>query len=199
MRAGMTQAERGMATKIIVDNGPEFLSRIVDQWAYENGVEFHFIGPGKPTQNACIESFNGKFRDECLNQNWCLSLSDARRISEEWRVDYNTARHTAHWDIRRPLSSRRLASPPTPFFSRWQRSNDVVTGQASDNRETFEFTIEPYVSGGFMLSIRDRGDGSSNITGAGVWPTVEKAKQIAEETAQRLLHGATVTWQANTN
>ena len=56
--------ERGIAAKIIVDNGPEFLSRVVDQWAYENGVEFHFIDPGKPTQNAYIESFNGKFRDE---------------------------------------------------------------------------------------------------------------------------------------
>jgi putative transposase len=66
--------ERGMTAQIIVDNGPEFLSRVVDQWAYENGVEFHFIEPGKPTQNAYIESFNGKFRDECLNQNWFLSL-----------------------------------------------------------------------------------------------------------------------------
>jgi hypothetical protein len=74
----------------------------------------------------------------------------------------------------------------------------VVKGGASDDRETFEFTIEPFTSGGFMLSIRFSGDGRSNITGAGVWPNVEKAKQIAEETAQRLLHGATVTWQTNT-
>src|ERR1700751_6108134 len=58
--------ERGMPAKIMVDNGPEFLSRVVDQWAYENGVEFHVIEPGKPTQNAYIESFNGKFRDELL-------------------------------------------------------------------------------------------------------------------------------------
>jgi putative transposase len=65
----------GMTAKIIVDNGPEFLSRVVDQWAYENGVEFHFIEPGKPTQDAYIESFNGKFRDECLNQNWFLNLN----------------------------------------------------------------------------------------------------------------------------
>jgi len=71
--------------KIIVDNGPEFLSRVVDQWAYENGVEFHFIEPGKPTQKVYIESFNGKLRDECLNQNWFLILNDARRIIEETR------------------------------------------------------------------------------------------------------------------
>jgi putative transposase len=56
--------ERGLPAKIIVDNGPEFVSRVVDQWAYENKVELHFIEPGKPTQNAYIESFNGKFRDE---------------------------------------------------------------------------------------------------------------------------------------
>ena len=75
----------------------------------------------------------------------------------------------------------------------------MIKGQASDDRETFEFTIEPFVSGGFRLDIRYSGDGRGNITGAGIWPTVEKAKQIAEETAQRLLHGATVTWQADTN
>jgi hypothetical protein len=75
----------------------------------------------------------------------------------------------------------------------------VIKGQASDDRETFEFTIESFVSGGFRLDIRYRGDGRSNITGAGIWPTVEKAKQIAEQTAQRLLHGATVKWQADTD
>ena len=75
----------------------------------------------------------------------------------------------------------------------------MIKGQASDDREIFEFTIEPFVSGGFGLDIRYTGDGRGNITGAGICPTVEKAKQIAEETAQRLLHGATVTWQADTN
>ena len=61
--------ERGYPQALQVDNGPEFLSRVVDQWAFEHGVELHFIEPGKPTQNAYIESFNGKFRDECLNEN----------------------------------------------------------------------------------------------------------------------------------
>ena len=79
------------------------------------------------------------------------------------------------------------------------RGGNVITGQASDDRERFEFTIEPFVSGGFVLGIRYSGDRISNITGAGVWPTVEKAKQIAEKTARRLLHGATVAWQAHTN
>lgn len=88
--------ERGVPEAIQVDNGPEFISRAVDQWAYAHGVALHFIEPGKPVQNAFIESFNGRFRDECLNQNWFVSLDDARRIIETWRVDYNTVRpHSA--------------------------------------------------------------------------------------------------------
>jgi hypothetical protein len=69
-----------------------------------------------------------------------------------------------------------------------------MKGQAADEREVFEFTVEPFVTGGFMLSVRYSGDGVTNITGAGVWPTVEKAKNVAEESASRLLHGAKVTW-----
>ena len=70
----------------------------------------------------------------------------------------------------------------------------LATGSAKDSRELFEFTIERFVSGRVMLSIRYGGDCHHNITGAGVWPTVDKAKQIAQETARRLLHGAEVTW-----
>lgn len=86
------QQERGVPEAIQVDNGPEFISRAVDQWAFAHGVRLHFIDPGKPTQNGFIESFNGKFRDECLNQNWFVSLDEARRIIEAWRVDYNRVR-----------------------------------------------------------------------------------------------------------
>jgi hypothetical protein len=74
-------------------------------------------------------------------------------------------------------------------------SKVIITGKAQDDRETFVFTVEPFVSGGFLLSIQYPGDGSTSVTGAGVWPSVEKAKQIAEETAGRLLHGAVVDWQ----
>ena len=70
---------RGVPEVIQVDNGPEFISQAVDQWAFANGVRLHFIEPGKPVQNAFIESFNGKFRDECLNQNWFVSLAEARQ------------------------------------------------------------------------------------------------------------------------
>jgi putative transposase len=122
--------ERGMATRIVVDNGPEFLSRAVDQWAYEKGVEFHFIDPGKPIQNAYIESFNGKFRDECLNQNWFVGLADAQRLIETWRVDYNTARPHSSLGYQTPLEfAARLASPPTPVVSNNQLPSEGALHQ----------------------------------------------------------------------
>lgn len=83
---------RGLPEVITVDNGPEFISKAMDAWAYEKRVKLHFIQPGKPTQNAYIESFNGKFRDECLDEHIFLSLEDARRKIEAWREDYNADR-----------------------------------------------------------------------------------------------------------
>ena len=83
------KAMRGTPNFIKVDNGPEFISKELDKWAYENKVTLDFSRPGKPTDNAYIESFNGSFRDECLNTNWFLSLEDARDKIEEWRRDYN--------------------------------------------------------------------------------------------------------------
>jgi hypothetical protein len=71
----------------------------------------------------------------------------------------------------------------------------LVRGTARDDREVFQFTIEDFVGGGFRLDIDFRGDGRGNVTGAGVWPSVEKAKQVAEETARRLLQGASVKWE----
>jgi len=114
--------ERGLPEAIQVDNGPEFISRVVDQWAYAKGVALHFIEPGKPVQNAFIESFNGKFRDECLNQNWFTSLGDARRIIEAWRMDYNTVRPHSSLGYLTPEEyaaaiAARPASPPTPVVS----------------------------------------------------------------------------------
>lgn len=93
---------RGVPEVIQVDNGPEFISQALDQWAFANGVRLHFIEPGKPVQNAFIESFNGKFRDECLNQNWFVSLAEARQGIEAWRVDYNTARPHSSLGYRTP-------------------------------------------------------------------------------------------------
>lgn len=88
--------QRGLPEVISVDNGPEFAGQVVDAWAYRRSVQLRFIAPGKPIQNAFVESFNGRFRDECLNQHWFLSLDDARAIIESWREDYNTVRpHSA--------------------------------------------------------------------------------------------------------
>lgn len=83
---------QGIPKKIVVDNGPEFISRRLERWAYENKVELFFIQPGKPTQNAFIESFNGKFRDECLNVHWFSDLDDARMKIEAWRNEFNNER-----------------------------------------------------------------------------------------------------------
>ena len=85
---------RGLPEVITVDNGPEFTSNALDAWAYSNNVKMDFIRPGKPVENAFIESFNGKFRDECLNENWFGSLQEAREVIEAWRIDYN--RHRPH-------------------------------------------------------------------------------------------------------
>ena len=78
---------RGTPRAIRVDNGPEFISKALDRWAYENGVTLDFSRPGKPTDNAFVESFNGRFRDECLNTHWFLSLADAKSKIDAWRRD----------------------------------------------------------------------------------------------------------------
>src|SRR5580704_7733870 len=85
-------SERGLPEAIVLDNGPEFRGRALAAWSAERGVRLEFIQPGKPVQNAYIESFNGRLRDECLNANWFTSLRDAQRKIEEWRQDYNQER-----------------------------------------------------------------------------------------------------------
>jgi putative transposase len=86
----------GLPETITVDNGPEFISNALDRWAYDRGVKLHFIRPGKPTENAFIESFNSRLREECLNANWFDSLEHARELIAAWWTDYNTDRpHSA--------------------------------------------------------------------------------------------------------
>ncbi len=82
-------AERGRPTILMMDNGPEFVGRALDSWAYGQGIQLHSIEPGKPNQNAYVESFNGRLRDECLNEHWFLTLAEARDTVEAWRLDYN--------------------------------------------------------------------------------------------------------------
>ena len=85
-------SERGLPEAIVLDNGPEFRGRALAAWSEERRVRLEFIQPGKPVQNAYIESFNGRLRDECLNANWFTSLGDAKRKIESWRQDYNQQR-----------------------------------------------------------------------------------------------------------
>ncbi len=87
---------RGPPQSITVDHGPEFESQVLDAWAYQRGVRLAFIRPGKPNENAYVESFNGRLRDECLNEHWFLTLAHAQAAIEAWRVEYNTERpHSA--------------------------------------------------------------------------------------------------------
>lgn len=84
--------EHRLPEVIVTDNGPEFTGKALDSWAYKHKVRLDFIRPGKPVENAFIESFNGRLRDECLNEHWFLNLQDAREKIETWRLDYNGSR-----------------------------------------------------------------------------------------------------------
>ena len=106
---------RGVPGYIRSDNGPEFISKDLDLWAWLHGVDLDFSRPGKPTDNSYIESFNGKFRGECLNTHWFMGLDDAREKIEAWRKDYNEVRPHSAIGNKVPISllNGSTASPPT--------------------------------------------------------------------------------------
>jgi putative transposase len=113
-------AVRGLPGMIVTDNGPEFAGKALDAWAYKHGVKLHFIRPGKPVENAYVESFNGKFRDECLNEHWFTSVPHARDVIEGWRLDYNEVRPHSSLGNLTPADFARgaqaqLRSPTAPF------------------------------------------------------------------------------------
>ena len=108
-------ARRGKPGLIQVDNGSEFRSLAVDQWAYCNQVKLHFIEPGHPTQNGHIESFNGKLRDECLNQEWFTSLSHARCVLAAWQEDYNMVRPHSALDYLAPQTWAQIQTELSTF------------------------------------------------------------------------------------
>lgn len=117
---------RGYPKRIVIDNGPEFVGRALDTWAYTHNVKLSFIQPGKPMQNGFIESFNGKFRDECLNMHWFLRMSDARQRIAAWKWDYNH---------QRPHSS--LANQtPMEFVQHFLRFEKGTHNQAMTNCAT---------------------------------------------------------------
>lgn len=92
----------GVPDFITVDNGPEFICMALDKWAFSKGIKLHFSRPGKPTDNAYIESFNGKLRDEFLNMNWFLSLEDLQTQAQNWRDEYNNERPHSSLNMKTP-------------------------------------------------------------------------------------------------
>jgi putative transposase len=109
---------RGLPRTIKSDNGSEFISKVMDKWAYERGVELDFSRPGKPTDNANVESFNGRLRQECLNASWFMSLDDARGKIEAWPTYYNESRPHSALDWATPAEfARRCWPQPTTAMS----------------------------------------------------------------------------------
>jgi putative transposase len=103
--------QRHAPQAIMVDNGGEFVSRAMDAWAYAHHVCLDFIRPGKPVENAFVESFNGKLRDECLNEEVFATLAEARAVIEHWRLDYNHIRpHSAHGGLTPEAARLNLAA-----------------------------------------------------------------------------------------
>ena len=101
---------RGLPEVIITDNGPEFTGRHLDEWAFRKGVKLNFIRPSKPMENAFIESFNGRLRDECLNTNWFINLKHAKEVIEDWRIDYNEVRPHSALNHRTPVEYAKLTA-----------------------------------------------------------------------------------------
>lgn len=128
---------RGLPQILVTDSGPEFAGQALDVWAYGQGVKLHFIEPGKPVQNAFIESFNGKMRDECLNEHWFLSLGEARETIEAWRQDYNEVRPHSALGNRTPQEftacGATLRSPTAP--------SELPRGEEQKPETTLELTL----------------------------------------------------------
>ncbi len=105
---------RGLPQLIVSDNGSEFTGRVLDAWSNRRGIKLHFIDPGRPMQNAFVESFNGKFRDELLDQNWFTDLPDAKTKIESWRQTYNTVRRHSSLNDTTPAEFAGRFQEPKP-------------------------------------------------------------------------------------
>ena len=119
---------RGLPRSITVDHGPEFEGQALDAWAYKRAVRLAFIRPGKQVDNAYVESFYGRFRDECLNEHWFVSMQHARSIIEAWRIEYNTER---------PHSSLGNRTPEEFANSRTTQDEERVSLTADSNASPY--------------------------------------------------------------
>ena len=115
--------QRGVPKFVYCDNGSEFSSQAMDLWAYQNGVRMAFSRPGKPTDNAFVESFNGTFRTECLNAHWFTSLTQAQEIVETWRAEYNESRP------HRALGEK----TPNEFANELAASRELIGSQTAES------------------------------------------------------------------
>jgi putative transposase len=128
--------QRGCPRQLVIDNGPEFTGQALDQWAYTHGVDLAFIEPGKPQQNAFIESFNGKLRDECLNEHWFLSVEDARAITRGYRWTYNHDRPHSALDNQTPAAFAAVAAPTASVSPHGSRQAQPTEGMDNQTKTT---------------------------------------------------------------
>jgi len=106
--------DRGLPEAIRLDNGPEFISKALDELAYHYSVKLDFIRAGKPVENCYVESFDGKLREECLNENYFVSLKEAKELIENWRIEYNTYRPHSSLNDLTPEEFARRHQTKTP-------------------------------------------------------------------------------------
>ncbi len=139
MKLEELKQRRGLPRQIRSGNGPELVSRAVDQWVYEQGLHWHTIQPGRPMENSYVGSFNGRFRDECLNENWFSSLADAREKIAHWKQDYNEKRPHSSLHYRTPVE---FAAQSAASFGR-----DEV-GQEASNAGPLPHTPIPAAKSG---------------------------------------------------
>ena len=130
----------GYPEEIVLDNGPECTSKAMFLWSEKMGVKLNFIEPGKPMQNGFIESFNGKFRDECLNENWFTSLEEARKIIGEWRTHYNEERPHSALDYKTPKEFAE-ENPVLGSYGKQKPFSTASTEPATTNKELCSFLV----------------------------------------------------------
>ena len=124
--------QRGRPQALRCDNGPEFTSRHLLGWCEDKGIRLIHIQPGRPMQNGHVESFNGRFRDECLNANWFRNVNEARSRIEQWRVEYNSERPHSSLDYRTPSEYAKACSEPTSGIAAIPPDPPVSAGESHD-------------------------------------------------------------------
>jgi putative transposase len=154
--------QRGRPDALRLDNGPEFTSRCFLAWAEQRGIQLVFIQPGKPVQNSFIESFNGRFRDECLNANWFESLADARRKIEAWRQEYNQHRPHSALAYRTPEEFARAWSP-SPSPSVIEQSETPVKDSLTVRKNRASLTGAPDCSTPTEMRAKGTAEGSYDL------------------------------------